>query len=48
MENDYTEYTCSGYISSCCGSPIYGEVTDGIGICSRCKEWSDAEKEGEE
>ncbi len=34
----------SGYISECCGAPIYGEVTGDprIGICSRCKEWSGA------
>lgn len=25
--------------SDCCDAPIWGEIVDGIGICSFCKEW---------
>ena len=28
-------------LSSCCTAPPIGEVQDGIGMCSKCKEWAD-------
>jgi len=39
--NEFDEFDInSGYLSECCGAPIFGEITGGIGICSQCKEWS--------
>lgn len=37
----------SGYLSECCSASIYGEVIDGIGICSQCKEWAGVIKDPE-
>lgn len=27
-------------LSDCCGAPPVFDIIDGIGICSRCKEWA--------
>lgn len=32
-------------VSNCCGADILGEESDGIGMCSECKEWSEVETE---
>lgn len=26
------------FYSNCCGEAVYGEIVDGIGICSKCYE----------
>ena len=36
------------FYSECCGAPIYGEIIDDLGICSRCKEWSGVIQEAPE
>lgn len=30
------------YLSECCKSPIDGPITEGFGICSQCREYSEA------
>ena len=41
------DYVNEEYLSECCGRPIDGEVTDGLGICSGCGEWSGVSKDPE-
>jgi hypothetical protein len=28
-------------LSECCDATSVGEIVDGLGMCSKCKEWSD-------
>ena len=49
MKEEYDEFAINtGYLSECCNAPIYGEITEGFGICSQCKEWSGVIRNREE
>jgi hypothetical protein len=49
MNEDNDEFAVSvNAFSECCGAPIYGEIIDELGICSRCKEWSGVVREEDE
>jgi hypothetical protein len=42
MKEEYDEFDINeNYLSECCESPILGPVTEGFGICSTCREWSE-------
>lgn len=34
-------YSDFNMLSECCEAPATGEIIDGLGVCSKCKEWSD-------
>lgn len=36
------EYINDTHVSDCCDAPILGEITEGFGICSHCREWAEA------
>ena len=41
IEDNDDEFSVNDNVySECCGSSIYGEIIDDLGICSKCKEWT--------
>ena len=55
MSTEPRDFITRGWVSTCCGAPIWGEVDTefsekgkGVGICSRCREHSECEPEEQE
>jgi hypothetical protein len=38
MSTEYCDLLDGSHLSDCCGAPALGEVCDGAGICSRCRD----------
>ena len=45
MSVDIYDFVIGSGESNCCGAPSIGEVIDGLGMCSECKEWAEFEDE---